>query len=166
MVNHICKGRMRKKLHLQGTIGKKLKLHPFLYFLLSLNSLLFKNPHPHCLNKVDAQYISLSFHSRSFESILLPMRWKLNVSNVRMPIPFGSWIPAEKSYLHSRLRKSYFHGTIHGRVAVNMALSYSFINFFLQYDRLHDAPMPSSTVASTHQGTRRVSISNRLSYFG
>ena len=121
---------MRKKLHLQGTIEKKIETPPFFIFPFVFNSLLFKNPHPHCLNKVDAQYISLSFYSRSFESILFSMRWKLNVSNVRMRIPFGSWIPAEKSRLHSRLRKSYFHGTIHCRVAVNMTLSYSFINFF------------------------------------
>ena len=49
---------------------------------------------------------------------------------MRMRIPFGSWIPGEKSCFHSRLRQSYFHGTIHCRIAVNMALSYSFINFF------------------------------------
>lgn len=120
---------MRKKLHRQGTIEKNGN-PTFFIFHFVFNSLLFKNPHPHCLNKVDTQYISLSFYSRSFESILFPMRWKLNVSIVRMRIPFGSWIPGEKSRFHSRLRQSYFHGAIHCRIAVNMALSYSFIIFF------------------------------------
>lgn len=47
-----------------------------------------------------------------------------------MRTPFGSWITAEKSRLYGRLRQSYFRGTIHRRVTVNMALCYSFIYFF------------------------------------